>query len=32
VYGILVIVVILLMPDGFLGFIAQRMRRKAAVR
>jgi branched-chain amino acid transport system permease protein len=31
VYGILVIVVILLMPDGFLGFIAQRMRRKAAV-
>jgi len=32
VYGILVIVVILLMPDGFLGFIAHRLRRKAAAR
>ena len=32
VYGILVIVVILLMPDGFLGFISQRLRRKAASR
>lgn len=32
VYGILVIVVILLMPEGFLGFITQRLRRKAAVR
>jgi len=31
VYGILVIVVILVMPDGFLGFISQRLRRKAAV-
>lgn len=30
VYGILVIVVILLMPDGFLGYIFQRLRRKAA--
>ena len=32
VYGILVIVVILVMPDGFLGFIAHRLRRKAAPR
>ncbi len=32
VYGILVIVVILLMPEGFLGFIFQRLRRKAAAR
>jgi branched-chain amino acid transport system permease protein len=32
VYGILVIVVILLMPDGFLGFIAHRLRRKEAAR
>jgi len=32
VYGILVIVVILVMPDGFLGFIAHRLRRKAATR
>jgi branched-chain amino acid transport system permease protein len=32
VYGILVIVVILLMPEGFLGFIAQRLRRKATAR
>ena len=32
VYGILVIVVILVMPDGFLGFIAHRLRRKAAAR
>ena len=32
VYGILVIVVILVMPDGLLGFIAQRMRRKAVQR
>jgi branched-chain amino acid transport system permease protein len=31
VYGVLVILVILVMPDGFLGFIAQRLRRKAAV-
>jgi branched-chain amino acid transport system permease protein len=30
VYGVLVIVVILTMPDGFVGFIAQRLRRKAA--
>ena len=30
VYGIMVIVVILVMPDGFLGFIAHRLRRKAA--
>jgi branched-chain amino acid transport system permease protein len=30
VYGILVIVVILVMPDGFLGFIAHRLRRKVA--
>jgi len=28
VYGVLVIAVILLMPDGFVGFIAQRLRRK----
>jgi len=32
VYGILVIVVILVMPDGFLGFIAHRLRRKEAAR
>jgi branched-chain amino acid transport system permease protein len=32
VYGIMVIVVILVMPDGFLGFIAHRLRRKAAAR
>ena len=32
VYGILVIVVILVMPDGFLGFIAHRLRRKVAAR
>jgi len=32
VYGILVIVVILLMPEGFLGFIYQRLRRKAVQR
>jgi branched-chain amino acid transport system permease protein len=31
VYGVLVILVILVMPDGFLGFIAQRLRRKVAV-
>ena len=30
IYGILVIVVILWMPDGFVGFIAARLRRKAA--
>jgi branched-chain amino acid transport system permease protein len=30
VYGVLVIVVILTMPDGFVGFMAQRLRRKAA--
>jgi branched-chain amino acid transport system permease protein len=30
VYGVLVIVVILTMPDGIVGFVAQRMRRKAA--
>ena len=30
VYGVLVIIVILTMPDGFVGFIAQRLRRKAA--
>jgi branched-chain amino acid transport system permease protein len=30
VYGVLVILVILTMPDGFVGFVAQRMRRKAA--
>jgi len=29
---VLVIAVILLMPDGFVGFIAQRLRRKAAGR
>ena len=29
VYGVLVIIVILTMPDGFVGFIAQRLRRKA---
>jgi hypothetical protein len=27
---VLVIVVILTMPDGIVGFVAQRMRRKAA--
>ena len=32
VYGILVILVILVMPDGFLGFIAHRLRRRAAAR
>ena len=32
VYGILVIFVILLMPDGFLGYIFQRLRRRAAAR
>ena len=32
VYGIMVIVVILVMPDGFLGFIAHRLRRKVAAR
>ena len=32
VYGILVIVVILVMPDGLLGFIALRLRRKAVPR
>jgi branched-chain amino acid transport system permease protein len=32
VYGVLVIVVILVMPEGFLGFISQRLRRKAATR
>jgi branched-chain amino acid transport system permease protein len=32
VYGILVIVVILLMPEGFVGFIQQRLRRKAALK
>ncbi len=32
VYGVLVILVILVMPDGFLGFISQRLRRKAAAR
>ena len=30
VYGVLVIIVILTMPDGFVGFIAQRLRGKAA--
>ena len=30
VYGVLVIIVILTMPDGFVGFIAHRLRRKAA--
>jgi branched-chain amino acid transport system permease protein len=30
IYGILVIVVILWMPDGFVGFISARLRRKAA--
>ena len=30
IYGILVIVVILWMPDGFVGFIGARLRRKAA--
>jgi len=30
VYGVLVIIVILTMPDGFGGFIGQRLRRKAA--
>jgi branched-chain amino acid transport system permease protein len=30
VYGVLVILVILVMPEGFLGFISQRLRRKAA--
>ena len=30
VYGVLVIIVILTMPDGFVGFIGQRLRRKAA--
>ena len=30
VYGVLVIIVILTMPDGFVGFIAPRLRRKAA--
>jgi branched-chain amino acid transport system permease protein len=32
VYGVLVIVVILLMPDGFVGFLLQRLRRKAALK
>ena len=32
VYGILVIVVILVMPDGLLGFITHRLRRRAAAR
>jgi branched-chain amino acid transport system permease protein len=32
VYGVLVIVVILLMPEGFVGFILQRLRRKAALK
>jgi len=32
VYGVLVIVVILAMPDGFVGFVAHRLRRKAAVK
>ena len=32
VYGILVILVILVMPDGFVGFIGQRLRRKAGAR
>jgi branched-chain amino acid transport system permease protein len=30
VYGVLVILVILVMPEGFLGFISRRLRRKAA--
>jgi len=30
VYGVLVILVILTMPDGIVGFVAQRLRRKAA--
>ena len=32
VYGVLVIVVILTMPDGLVGFVSQRLRRKAATR
>jgi branched-chain amino acid transport system permease protein len=32
VYGVLVIVVILTMPDGILGFVAHRLRRRAATR
>ena len=32
VYGVLVIVVILTMPDGLVGFVSQRLRRKAAMR
>lgn len=32
IYGILVIVVILYMPEGFVGFIGARLRRKAAAR
>jgi branched-chain amino acid transport system permease protein len=32
IYGILVIVVILWMPDGFVGFIGARLRRKAAAK
>jgi branched-chain amino acid transport system permease protein len=30
VYGVLVIVVILAMPEGIVGFVSQRLRRKAA--
>jgi branched-chain amino acid transport system permease protein len=30
IYGLLVIVVIVWMPDGFVGFITARLRRKAA--
>lgn len=32
IYGVLVIVVILWMPDGFVGFIGARLRRKAAAK
>jgi branched-chain amino acid transport system permease protein len=32
IYGILVIVVILYMPEGFVGFISARLRRKAAAK
>jgi ABC-type branched-subunit amino acid transport system permease subunit len=30
IYGILVVVVILFMPDGFVGFAAARLRKRAA--
>jgi len=32
IYGVLVIVVILYMPEGFVGFAAARLRRKAAAK